>query len=373
MSRLWQSSCTAAQTVKICVERGRRNPASLIQDQDFMYSQDTTSFSLVAEKFCRPIEMAQAVTSTRNAWHHAPLALIGLLALADLDIVAQRTAFNGTSQWSDILIICPGLHRQHKATRLSDGEFPACAAMTTGYVFRIENPATVFYLQSVSATGKLTNISVSKADAHYSRGDRLVRLASGSSVVAFAMLASLGDWWALSYLLTLVIVRFISTVIIRAQARVDWHGQSEPGQLGDLFVLLSYDRWIRLRGEVDNLKAVTSGRWLRQPTISEDTLSGCATLLAYAAPVLVANANSKGQAIIAILLLSNAAALATANCLTTSSHMKDRTLQVQGMRKAYERRSVLASELIAESGRDDWAVAMGLIPSGSSSRTSVVM
>lgn len=317
--------------------------------------------------------MPHVLSSAINAWHHNPFSLVGLLALADLNTVAQHTAFNGTSRWSDILLLCPGFHRQHKAPQLNDGEFPACAAMTTGYVFRIENPATVFYLQSVGETGKLTNISVSKAASQPQEGAHLVYLAAGSSSYALYFLCSLGDWWALSYLFALILVRFINTALIRAQARVDWHGQSEPGQLGDLFILLSYDRWVRIRGGVDDLKAVTSGRWLRRPTSFENLMSGCATLLAYAAPTLAANATVKGQVNIAILLLGNAAALATANFLTNSLRIKERVLQVHGPRKAYERRSILASELVAESGREDWAVAMGLIPGGPQSQSSVTM
>jgi hypothetical protein len=305
--------------------------------------------------------------------HFTPFSLVGLIALADLDVAARRTAFGGTSAWLDALVLCPGLHQQHKAAGFNNGEFPACAAMTTGYVFRIENPATVFYLQSVSETGKLTNISVTKTNSQSPEGARLVHLAAGSSVAAFALLASLSDRWAVSYLLILFVVRLISTALVRAQARVDWHGQSEPGQMGDLFILLSYDRWVRIRGEVDDLKAVTSGRWLRRPTTFEETMSGCATLLAYVAPTLAANATLEGQIIIAVLLLGNAAALATANCLTTVLRMKGNILQIQGAQRAYERRSILASELITESGRSDWAVAMGLIPGELHFRNTVTM
>lgn len=305
--------------------------------------------------------------------YFTPLSLVGLLALADLDLVARRTALGGTPAWLDTLVLSPGLHRQHRAADFNRGEFPACAAMTTGYVFRIENPATVYYLQSVGETGKLTNISVSKADTQSREGARLIHLAAGSSVMALGLLVSLSDCWALSYLITLILVRFIGTAIIRAQAAVDWHGQSEPGQLGDLFILLSYDRWVRIRGEVDDLKAVTSGRWLRRPTTSEEIMSGCATLLAYAAPALLVNATLEGQIIIAILLLSGAAALAIANYFTTALRMKGKLLHIHGPRKNYERRSVLAGELITESGRKDWAVAMGLIPGESHSQSSVTM
>lgn len=333
----------------------------------------TISFNPVVSSPSYRIDMSHDSSSTPHARLPTPLSLVGLLALADLNIVAQHTALNGTSQWWDVLVLCPGLHRQHKATQLSDGEFPACAAMTTGYVFRIENPATVFYLQSVSETGKLTNISVSKAKSQSPEGARFVHLAAGSSLVAIALLVSLSDWWAVSYLLILFVIRLINTALVRAQARVKWHGQSEPGQLGDLFILLSYDRWVRIRSEVNDLKAATSGRWLRRPTAFEDTMSGCATLVSYAGPTLAANATLTGQIIVAVLLLGNVAALASVNYLTTELRMKDKTLQVHGVRRAYERRSILASELIAESGRSDWAVAMGLIPGETHSRNEVMM
>jgi len=317
--------------------------------------------------------MTEAILTMPDVPYSSPLSIVGLLALADLDIVARHTAFDGTSAWLDILVLSPGLHGQHKAANFNRGEFPACAAMTTGYVFRVENPATVLYLQCVSETGKLTNLSVSRADTQSPEGAHFLHLAAASSVVALGLMASLSDWWAFSYLMTLILVRFISTAIIRAQARIGWHGQSEPGQLGDLFILLSYDRWVRIRGEVDDLKAVTSGRWLRRPTAFEDVMSGGATLLAYAAPTMAANATLEGQIIIAILLLGNAAALATANYLTTALRMKGRVLQVYGPRKAYERRSVLAGELIAVSGRKDWTIAMGLIPGESHSQNPVTM
>jgi hypothetical protein len=312
--------------------------------------------------------MAQA-----DAWYRVPLKFVGLLALADLDIVAQSTALNGNSKWTDPMILCPGQHRQHNAVRLNDGEFPACAAMTTGYVFRIENPATVFYLQSVGKTGMLTNISISRPDSKSLADASTLHLGSAASIVAFASLSSFGDWWAVSYLLALALLRCINTVIIRSQARADWHGQSEPGQMGDLFVLLSYDRWVRIRGEVDDLKAVTSGRWLHRPTGFQSTMSGLATLLAYMVPALAANATCRGQIIIACMLIYNAALLGAANHRTTALHMKGRDLTVEGECKAYDRRRVLADELIAESGRTDWAIAMGLIPDQSHRQGIVTM
>jgi hypothetical protein len=54
-------------------------------------------------------------------------------------------------------------------------------------------------------------------------------------------------------------------------------------------------------------------------------------------------------------------------------HMKGRILRIEGERKVYDRRRVLADELISESGRTDWAIAMGLIPDQSHRQGIVTM
>lgn len=290
------------------------------------------------------------------------LSLVGLLALASIDSVARRTAFTGTSTLLDSLVICPGSHRQHNAPNLANGEYPACAAMTTGYVFRIENPATVYFLQSMGETGKLTTLSVSNSDEESPIEARIEHLAAAITVLALAFTVSFKDWSALSFLLMLILVRAMNAMVVRSQARTGWHGQKEPGQTGDLFVLLSYDRWVRIHGGVDDLKAITSGRWLHKATMAEEAMTGCASLLAYLAPTLAVNATQSGHITIAAVLLVNAALLGMANHFTTGLHMKDKALRIEGERKAYKSRNVLASELIAKSGRVDWALAMGLIP-----------
>jgi hypothetical protein len=60
--------------------------------------------------------------------------LAALILLADWDVVAERAALTGGSSSLDALVVCPGLHRGEKALGLAHGEFPACAAMSSGYV-----------------------------------------------------------------------------------------------------------------------------------------------------------------------------------------------------------------------------------------------
>ena len=91
-----------------------------------------------------------------------PLGAIGLLFLADLNTAARRTALTGNGAYLDLFVICPGFHRQQSAPELSSGEYPACGALTSGYVFRVENSATVAFLQKVGRTAHLTTLEVSK-------------------------------------------------------------------------------------------------------------------------------------------------------------------------------------------------------------------
>jgi hypothetical protein len=107
---------------------------------------------------------------------------------------------------------------------LHKGEYPACAALTTGYVFRVENQATVFHLQRVGRSGCLTTLEVLPA--------RTVRqgwavsasalCAAGLTASAMALLAGMRDWWALGGMGGLVFVRLVNMLVLRRRARPGW-------------------------------------------------------------------------------------------------------------------------------------------------------
>ena len=94
-------------------------------------------------------------------------SILGLvIGLQYIPEAVSRTALSGTAVTLDMLVVCPGIHTQQEAVSLNGGEYPACTALTTaGYVFRVENPATVYYLQRVGRTGQLTTLSVSSIDS----------------------------------------------------------------------------------------------------------------------------------------------------------------------------------------------------------------
>lgn len=298
-----------------------------------------------------------------------PLSLTTLLHLTPLASAATLTALRSPPPYLSSLAVSPGLHNQHsQAPRLHGGEFPACAAMTTGHIFRVENPATVLFLQRVGRTGALTTLEVSVAGEGGGGelkgwGFGYVEVAEACGALALAVLVGMGEGAAVSYLFVLVLIGLINISVLRRQIiSAKWQGKREPGEKGDLLVLLSYDRWIRLQGQVDDLKAVTSGAWMREGTLFEEALLGFATCCAYLAPGFLAQAELGGQVVVLALLGVNAALLGLEVWGTRELRMKGRVVRLLGERKGYESRRVLAGELVEETGRRDWAVGLGLVP-----------
>ena len=299
----------------------------------------------------------------------------GLIALADLDTIARRTALTGTAVYLDALVLCPGIHRQQTASELNGGELPPTAALTTGYVFRVENQAMVAYLQSKAKTGHLTTLTAENEaksglrtlwKALFGPGDSLlvflllmtIRL---STIFSITFLAIIQDWWGFAILLSLVVARIFNIHIVRRRTRPGWHGISEPGKKGDLLVLLSQDRWVRLQGPVDALKAATSGQFLVDMNFFEGSLNALATLLVYLSAAFASNATQVGKLLFIVLLLISVCLLAISNHQSKYLHMHGAVLKPNPEPKAYERRLDLAKQLVRETKRDDWAVGLGMI------------
>ena len=304
----------------------------------------------------------------------ASLDATGLIALADLTTLAKHTALNGTSSFLDLLVLCPGIHRQQYATELNGGELPPTAALTSGYVFRVENQATVFYLQKMGVPGHLVTLRVEEVSKYKRRKldlqdiKRSVTLSNLLyitpillTLAALVFVILMEDWWAMAVLLILILARTLNAIVVKRRSVPGWKGVKEPGVKGDLLILLSQDRWIRLQGPVDALKAVTAGQWLRDPTFWESSLTATATLLIYIDAAVTTNASQAGEITILALLLLSVGLVATSNELQESLYMHGCKVQVDGEPKKYARRLDLAHELIKYTGRDDWAIRLGMI------------
>lgn len=290
----------------------------------------------------------------------------GLIALADLKTIAFRTALAGTASFLDVLFLAPGIHCHQSASEVNNGEYPICGAMTSGYVFRIENQATVSYLQSVGESGHLVTVKVSPPHQRpQHKLDTLARILYSAgiifTIVILAVLGYIRDWWGLGVMGMLMHARLINIIAIKRRSCMGWKGALEPGVRSDLLILLSQDRWVRMQGMVDDVKAVTAGQWLKEQGTLESFGASIATLLVYSSATLAGNVSTIGGLLVAALLLVSVALLGLCNSATKMLLMFDRTVYVVGDTKAYDRRLTMVRELIAETDRDDWAVGMGMI------------
>ena len=294
----------------------------------------------------------------------------GLVAIADLSTIALRTALSGNAAYLDTLVICPGLHRQQASPDLNLGEYPVCGALTTGYVFRVENQATVVFLQRMGRTGSLTTLMVRRWNdsatswlkclsslysyQNASAGSALAYFAAVAlTITAFILLGLARDYWGLVVLSLLMFARLLNVWVIRQRAKTGWHGEPEPEVKGDLLVLLSQDRWVRLRGDVDDLKAVTSGQWLKDQTFFQSSVSAVATVIVYANAALASNVRDAGKLILFLLLIGSAGLLAVANEWTYKLVMHGCTVEMDGKREVFGRRLKLVEKLLKEEGRND--------------------
>ncbi|KAK0491881.1 hypothetical protein EDD18DRAFT_529372 [Armillaria luteobubalina] len=317
------------------------------------------------------------------------LEAAGLLVLADLPAVILRTALTGGASFLDAFVLVPGMHKQQSADEINRGEFPTTGAMTSGYVFRVENPATVNYLQNIGQTGCLVTARVSQSPSQNTdlslqkrvlqslflsgvRATVLYFLCPISTIAVFALLGIIGDWWGFGALGMLVFGRLINVIVIKRRSQQGWKGAIEDGD-GDLLILLSQDRWVRLQGSINDLKAVTSGQWLRDLSAAENFAVMFATTVVYTAAIVAFNASTFGSLLIGGLLLCSVALLTLCNSLTQCFKMYNCIVRMDGKPVRYRRRLEMAEKLVDESKREDWAVGMGLIlPKHSSNRPVAV-
>lgn len=289
---------------------------------------------------------------------------VGLLALADPPSIARKTILGGSSAFHDAFLIAPGLHKQSDVTSLSKGEYPACAAMTTGYVFRVENEAMVYYMQQVGRPGELTTLYVTGATEGKKlakTADWLCTLMISVTSLIMGLVASTGDFIALASIWCLLLVTTANTALLQQRTKLGWKGQKEPGVKSDLLVLLSQDRWVRIQGMTDDVKVVTSGQWQRSPTAVEDMIYTLISFAVHLAAGFMFAASHEGRLLFFILMISNSVLLKVGTALTDRLVLYDRDIQIKGARKSYGRRLDMAEELIKETGRDDWCEKMGIV------------
>ncbi|UKZ55595.1 hypothetical protein TrVGV298_009419 [Trichoderma virens] len=186
------------------------------------------------------------------AWTSTPipdlsLSAGGLLALADLNTIAQRTAIAGGSSWLDAFVLAPGLHYQQAADLLTPeyGSGKLVLSTLEGGARRlvVSNVAMVKYLRRLwEREGKYGVVTLRRSQRRWQRDLRRQLEAEHKShvrevfemdwvshalyltsplltVVAIVFMVLLQDWWGLGFLIALMVSRLANIWAIKERSR----------------------------------------------------------------------------------------------------------------------------------------------------------
>ncbi|KAI0551421.1 hypothetical protein F4679DRAFT_139358 [Xylaria curta] len=292
-------------------------------------------------------------------WSQTPIPNVdisaaGLLALADLSTIAQRTRISGAS-WLDALLLAPGLHYQQAADAvLSELPSPYNAVESVDgktSTYNIANTATLHYLERVGRAGQriVVDVGTMPQRSYFPYGDQRKRRSRGQrgviwrdqeagigwisqvlylaspllTVVAFVFMVLLREWWGVAALLGLMLSRLLNIWVIKQRTKwpkVPRPGPNTPGSnpdnsdmLTEYVVDLGHGRVVCLRGLASDLQAITRTSWLRDQTHVEGYLEAAAKLTVYLVAAFSGNLSQIGSIIFLGLLLITAGLLGLSN------------------------------------------------------------
>ncbi|EKM56397.1 uncharacterized protein PHACADRAFT_194016 [Phanerochaete carnosa HHB-10118-sp] len=283
------------------------------------------------------------------------LGAAGLVALANRKTIARRTALIGSASFLDVLLLSPGIHCQQEAAEINGGEYPLTGAMhsAAGWIFRIEIPATFRVEGSFGLFGELLRIEF--------WASILFLIGITASIVAIVLLVAVfRDWWALGVLGMLMLARVLNACVIKLRHdKYGFKGKKEGNSPCDFLIILSQDRWVRMRGGVDDIKEVAAG--LREPGTLESFAVTFAKMPVYCSAALAGNTTTAGSLLLACLLLFSAGILGLSNAAMHSLHMLGRIVSVEGKPVRYEHRLSMVRDMIQETKHTEWTLRMSMI------------
>lgn len=303
----------------------------------------------------------------------------GLLALADLNTIAQRTVIAGGSSWLDALVLAPGLHYQQAADAL-DHRLGAATmeSSSTGAAdqvrYAISNAALVNFLGRLwneAAAGSTLTLDVAMPKDGGGLGrqemEKLVRRMSGLvhrrrpapasalpvppveldwlshvfyllspllTTSALTLMILLGDWWGLAFILSLMLSRILNIWSIKQRSRPD-PGCARPDpapdddQLTEYAIDFGHGRRALLRGLNSDLQAVTAQTWLRDKSNLDGYLEAAAKLLVYLVAAFSGNLSQAGAIVLMALLLVSAGLLGLSNAHARGLQMNGRVARLR--------------------------------------------
>ncbi|TDZ38622.1 hypothetical protein C8035_v005773 [Colletotrichum spinosum] len=320
---------------------------------------------------------------------HLSLSAAGLVALADLQTIAHRTALTGTSSWFDALVLAPGLHYQQAADGVAgetsvtaepaagaSGSGPGILAAETGpggaKGLRITNPGMLLFLSRLGVqeekiqerelrkrrrTGGVEAAAVGgekrvivldvgaqgkgrkrrgrafdddDGDWELERASHLLYLASPLLTTgAVVIMVLLADWWGLAAITALMTSRLLNIYIIKGRTPPPPPPPPTPrAQLSEYTVPLSPTLSVRLRGLSGDLSALTTESWLRSKTAAQGYLEAAAKLAVYVVAIFSGNVSQAGNLVLLVLLLGSAGLLGLSNGFVKGVKAKGRVARV---------------------------------------------
>ncbi len=328
-----------------------------------------------------------------SSWTSTPIPNLslsagGLLALADLNTIAQRTAIKGGSSWLDALVLAPGLHYQQAADALEQESVPSLAAelgltaaietKADGTELRryvINNIAMVNYLKRIwgnSEKGGVITLNVGMAR----EGEEMEQVAKRLSaklyrqgvsaadwndgveldwlshvlylmsplltISAVTFMVLLADWWGCGFIIALMVSRILNIWTIKqrgnqalkpspkglsaAAAALDNHPTEYTIDLGE-------NRRVILRGLNSDLQAVTTQAWLRSKSTLDGYLEAMSKLIVYMVAAFSGNLTQAGGLVLMALLLTSAGLLGLSNAHVRGLQMHGRVARPERERR----------------------------------------
>ncbi|PTB62574.1 hypothetical protein BBK36DRAFT_1128795 [Trichoderma citrinoviride] len=318
-----------------------------------------------------------------KSWSSTPIPNLslsagGLLALADLNTIAQRTAIAGGSSWLDAFVLAPGLHYQQAADLLTPeyngaggGASKLVLSTLDGKKTRlvVSNVGMVKYLRRLwEREGRYGVVTLygdgAEGDVGSGRrrrqrrwlrdlrraklveeGDRRKRgkvrevlemdwvshvlylLSPLLTVGAIVLMVLLQDWWGLGFLLALMASRLANIWAIKARSKPGSFPiafKREDSQMTEYTIDWGDNRRVILKGQDADLRAVTTEAWLRAKTTLEGYLEAMSKLIVYMVASLSGNLSQAGAVVLMALLLVSAGLLGLSNAHATSLRMHGR-------------------------------------------------
>ncbi|KAF2963400.1 hypothetical protein GQX73_g10169 [Xylaria multiplex] len=276
---------------------------------------------------------------TQTPIPNVDISAAGLLALADLSTIAQRTRISGAS-WLDALLLAPGLHYQQAADAvLSELPSPFNAVESVDgktSTYNIANTATLQYLERVGRAGQRIVVDVGRVPQrnYFPYGDDRRKRPSGGQRGVIWRDQEAGIGWGVAALLGLMLSRVLNIWIIKQ--RTNWpkklrprpstpeQNPENPDSLTQYVVDLGRGRVVLLRGLASDLQAITTTTWLRDQTHVEGYLEAAAKLTVYLVAAFSGNLSQIGSIIFLGLLLVTAGLLGLSNAHAKAFSMHGR-------------------------------------------------